>query len=144
MGKLKKSEIMAIEPKYFMKLSWYFGQRFVILEKIIETIQYEIKGEKKNIIKTLLENVIFSSILTKETKFSPVKNNPNDTKIKVAAATMICITFFLFSITPPVIKELIEISFWSSWFSFNFFFEEINDSFTNSKFFIYAIKYIHR
>ncbi|AWK40377.1 MULTISPECIES: hypothetical protein [Photorhabdus] len=100
---------MAIEPKYFMKLSWYFGQRFVILERIIETIQYQIKGEKNNIIITLLENVIFSSILTKETRFSPVKKNPSDTKTKVAAATVICIIFFLFSIIPPVLKELIEV-----------------------------------
>ncbi len=82
MGKLKKSEIIAIEPKYFMKLSWYFGQQFVMLEKIIETIQYKIKGEKKNIIITRLENIIFSSILTKETKFPPVKKKVNDVRMR--------------------------------------------------------------
>ncbi|MEK9497164.1 hypothetical protein V2H77_11995 [Photorhabdus sp. P32] len=72
------------------------------LLKKIKIIRYERK--RKNIIKTLLENVISLSILIKEIKFSPVKNKPDNAKIKTARAIIICITFFLFSI-PPSYEE---------------------------------------
>ncbi len=40
------------------------------------------REKKKNIIKILPENIIFSSILTKETKFPPVKKKVNDVRMR--------------------------------------------------------------